>query len=123
MNQHYHFRAKIQIFRRESGGPKRGDFSFPASGFRAIPLGVAGVHGLNSVGIHYTPDTVIPEGEEFEANCGFATNAWEKILRAAIHQGTMFHLWDGRNFASGVVLEINDENFDSPRCCNFNEEV
>ncbi len=110
MIEHYHFRARIQIFLRENGGPKGGYFSFPESGLRAVPLGVDGVCGLNTVGIYYTPNSVIPEGGEFEANCATSTVTWEKLWRAALRPGTAFHLWDGRNFASGVVLEIYDGN-------------
>jgi len=110
IRQRPHFRARIEIFGTEAGGPNQGYFGFPESGMRALPSNFLGVSGLNTLIMYAEPNLEVRNGSSFEADCRVLA---EEFFTGKIDSGTTFHLWDGRDIARGQVLELFHDNWGS----------
>jgi hypothetical protein len=67
-----------------------------------------GVSGLNTVAIFYRPQTRVPCGESFEAECDVLS---QDCFRLAVVPGRRFRVWDGDYIATGEVLGVHYDNW------------
>jgi hypothetical protein len=98
-----HFSARIKIHELESGGPSIGFFGFPESGVRRVPMGMSGVDGYQTVSLLYRADAEVPNGSSFDAECRLL---YEGAFPDLIVPGATFVLWDGGDFATGVITAV-----------------
>ena len=106
-----HFRASVSLRRAESGSAAPRVFAFPESGRRNVPLGVAGVPGYNTVQLRSVPNSRVAAGETFFADCRLLH---ELAFTGRIAVGTAFVLWDGLEFADGLVEAVFTETWGNP---------
>jgi hypothetical protein len=106
-----HFRARIRIFSPDDGGPINGFFGFPESGIRNVPIGFGESLELGTIAIRYTPNSRIPGGEEFAADCSVISEDW---FSPRVETGAKFFIWDGRPIATGIIEAIHWDAWAGP---------
>jgi Zn finger protein HypA/HybF involved in hydrogenase expression len=106
-----HFRARIDILRKEDGGPWRGYMDFGPDGMTSLTCDFPGFEGRQAVIVRHRPDARIAGGETFEAEF---MDAESGLLTNALQPGLRFEVWSGRVLAHGEVTEIFAKNWILP---------
>lgn len=106
-----HFRARIDILRKEDGGPWRGYMDFGPDGMTSLICNFPGFEGRQAVIVRHRPDARVAGGESFEADF---MDAESGLLTGDLKPGLRFEVWSGRVLAHGEVTEIFAENWVMP---------
>jgi predicted RNA-binding Zn-ribbon protein involved in translation (DUF1610 family) len=106
-----HFRARVDILKKEDGGPWRGYMDFGPDGMTSLICDFPGLEGRQAVIIRHRPDARVTGGDTFEADFMDAASG---LLTDALKPGLRFEIWSGRVLAYGEVTEIFTENWMMP---------
>jgi hypothetical protein len=96
------FTAELRFHFDQHGPERRRWFMFDDSLHRRVPMQIAGLEGLNTVGMWVQNAATFRAGDSVQVECVVLA---PELLSPFVKPGAKFELWDSGFFASGTILE------------------